>query len=408
MNTDLLDRPEVADEVVDTLPALATLRSTALAELSEFDRNMAKLRAEHGSTDYDIAAPFGFKLATTRRHAIRLVRYAVPKVVKAKRAELNEIRDAVASEGERIIAALQALEDPHDKLIQAEEDRRAAEKAEAERKAAELRAEADRIERERVERHQAGIAKIRGYLARCGEPGMTSVRINAGMAALQSLLVDESWEDFKDEASAAKEQTLAGMFEVYAATLAREEEAARLEAQRIENERVAAELAVQKAAIDAENEALRQRAAAFQAERDAARAAEEAEQARLVAEHAELERERIAELEAGAPKVGDDDDELVPAYGLVATPEGDRGPAHVDTYLPASTAAAPLNESAATVVRLGEISDRLGFTVTASLVSKLGIEPAGTEKRAILYRAQDWARICDALVAHINHCKGAF
>ena len=123
--------PEPA--AVEVLPALQTLREHSLAELNAVELGLAKLKAEHGSTDYDISTPHGYKLATTRRHAIRLVRYQVPKVVKAKRSELNEIRDAVATEGERIVAALQAIEDPHDRLITAEDARREAEKVERER-----------------------------------------------------------------------------------------------------------------------------------------------------------------------------------------------------------------------------------------------------------------------------------
>jgi hypothetical protein len=151
---------EGADDVVDAepapaqLPALQTLREHSLAELSAVERGLAKLRLEHGSTDYDITTPHGYRLATTRRHAIRLVRYQVPKVVKAKRAELNEIRDALASEGERIVAALQAIEEPHHALIEAEDARRAAERAERERKDVERRA-----------RHEANLAGTRADYA---------------------------------------------------------------------------------------------------------------------------------------------------------------------------------------------------------------------------------------------------
>ena len=395
-----LDRPaEVADEIVEGPAgalALAGLRASSLAPLTAVEAGLADLRAKYAATDdYDISTAFGMKVATTRRHAIRLVRYQVPKIVKARRAELNDIRDAVAAEGDRIIAALQAIEDPHDKLIQAEEARKAAEKAEADRIAAEKRAEAERLERERQERHEAGIAKIRSYLTRCSEPGMTAERISLGMAMLDRMTFGDEWQEFQGPAHDAKHETLVAMRELRAAALAREEEAARVEAERIERERVAAELAEQILRVRAENEALRQRAAALQAERDAAMALQDATppSPQEAVELAELERERIADLEAGAPKPGDDAplDELntVPAAALVATPEGDRGPAP------------------AAMLNLSEINRRLGVvSVTGATLAGFGIQPAQKIKASIMYPADAWPRLCDALIAHIQQVRG--
>jgi hypothetical protein len=61
-------------------------------------------------------------------------------------------------------------------------------------------------------------------------------------------------------------------------------------------------------------------------------------------------------------------------------------------------------------LKLGTICERFGpgFSITAAFVSDtLGIQPAGTERAAKLYRASDFARICDALVAHIGSVRGA-
>lgn len=54
-------------------------------------------------------------------------------------------------------------------------------------------------------------------------------------------------------------------------------------------------------------------------------------------------------------------------------------------------------------IKLGDICQRLGFTLTANFVSQLGFEPVSTEKAAKLYRARDFSGICAALVQHINH-----
>lgn len=279
------------------LPVVQTLREQSLADLNAVERGLAKLRAEHGSTDYDITTPHGYRLATARRHAIRLVRYEVPKVVKAKRAELSEIRDAVASEGDRIIAALKAIEDPHDKLITAEDERKAAEKAERER-----------VEAERKANHEAGIATICSYSERCA--GLSSERIAAGIAQLEAIHITDSWDEFKERAELAKQATLARMVSMRDAAKQREDEAARLEAQRVENERIAAEqeaerqrLAEAAAKVKAEAEAL-QRRINEQAEKEAAaereRAAEQAKADRA-AKLAQIKADIVAKPIPEAP-----------------------------------------------------------------------------------------------------------
>jgi putative phage-type endonuclease len=53
-------------------------------------------------------------------------------------------------------------------------------------------------------------------------------------------------------------------------------------------------------------------------------------------------------------------------------------------------------------IRLGQIGDKLGFTLTADFLKQLGFEPAATEEAAKLYRASDEALIYEALVAHIR------
>jgi putative phage-type endonuclease len=59
-----------------------------------------------------------------------------------------------------------------------------------------------------------------------------------------------------------------------------------------------------------------------------------------------------------------------------------------------------------TTLKLGAISDRLGFTLTRAFVESLGINPVGTEKAAVLFAESDWPRLCDALVAHIQAKRG--
>lgn len=53
-------------------------------------------------------------------------------------------------------------------------------------------------------------------------------------------------------------------------------------------------------------------------------------------------------------------------------------------------------------LKLGDLSDRLGFTVSAAFLSSLGFEVVAKERGASLYRESDFQRICAALINHIQ------
>lgn len=59
-------------------------------------------------------------------------------------------------------------------------------------------------------------------------------------------------------------------------------------------------------------------------------------------------------------------------------------------------------DSGATI-KLGQITERLGFNLTADFLAGLGFSPVATEKAAKLYREADFPAICAALVAHISN-----
>lgn len=56
-------------------------------------------------------------------------------------------------------------------------------------------------------------------------------------------------------------------------------------------------------------------------------------------------------------------------------------------------------------LKLGTISERLGFTLTEGFLETLGFPPAARERAARLYHESDWPTICDELVAHVLRCK---
>lgn len=252
MTTDTLDLPPIVapvTEVLDAAPAqapaetaVAVMRRTTLAELSAVERGIAKLKADHGATDYDINTPKGLQAAKDHRLAVREVRYQIPHTVKARKAELKEVAEALDSEAERITAALLAIEKPHDDKIKAREKELADEKAERERIAA-----------ERAQKQADGVAGIRAYLSRAQAlPDMTAERVGVGISMLEAMSFAASeWLDPVAVANAQCE-TLEGLRTLQATLKAREEEAARLEAQRQQQEAERAELERQAAAMRAE------------------------------------------------------------------------------------------------------------------------------------------------------------
>lgn len=58
--------------------------------------------------------------------------------------------------------------------------------------------------------------------------------------------------------------------------------------------------------------------------------------------------------------------------------------------------------TATPTLRLGQISERLGFTVTSEFLRKLGFEHSARDKSAMLYHECQFTEICVALIQHIQ------
>lgn len=53
-------------------------------------------------------------------------------------------------------------------------------------------------------------------------------------------------------------------------------------------------------------------------------------------------------------------------------------------------------------IKTGDISTRIGMTVTAELITSIGFPPDETMKRAKLWDADKFPAICDALAKHVR------
>jgi hypothetical protein len=327
--------------------------------------------------------------AKEHRAAYRDPRIQVEKARKSAKAPILALGKNIDARAAWITERLIEGEEPVHLQIKAEEERREKEKQDR------INAEAGRVLA--IQEALAGIGE--DVLIACGK---TSADIQALIDRMTSTQPDPLV--FQEQIDQARAAWAAALVKLDTALKAKRWEEA--EAKRIADERAAEE------ARRAEEQARLARVAAEQAE--AARVLAE-ERAQLARERAELEALRAAQVPAPVPPAP------APEPAAQFTP-------HVSAEVTAASAP-PILDAAAippaaevfthrmpepapepATLKLGTICERFGpgFSITAAFVADtLHIQPAGTDRAAKLYRASDFARICDALVAHINSVRGA-
>lgn len=173
-------------------------------------------------------------------------------------------------------------------------------------------------------------------------------------------------------------------------------EAAKAEALRAriaEEERVKAEKAAAEAVRLAQVEAARVAEEAAAAERARVAADTKRQLEEQAANIAAANKAAAAELAAAQAKPAGA--ELSPA--AQALNEAD-GALRFATQHPRLAAAATTPPS----LRLGQICERLGFTITADFLNSLGFAPAGKDRAAVLFHERDFPAMCAALIRHIG------
>lgn len=120
-----------------------------------------------------------------------------------------------------------------------------------------------------------------------------------------------------------------------------------------------------------------------------------AEEAAAVARAAE--KPAAVELaEAQASPAGAD---LSPAAQTLKEEQGARRFATFHRSVIASGQAAPPS------LRLGQIAERLGFSITADFMRELGFDAAGRDRAAVLYHESDFDQVCQALIEHVTKVR---
>lgn len=230
----------------------------------------------------DVSTDKGRKEIASRAFKVRKSKTALDNLGKQLVDDLKEIPKKIDAERKRMRDTLDALAD-------------------------EVRAPLDEweaAEQERVAKHKHEIAMLEGF-SNCGD--LDAAMIRANLEHIESLAIDESWEEFETEAHRVKTKTLEALRTALAAREKYEAEQAELaelrrkqaEQERKDREAEIARQAAEKARADAEAAAQAEREAAARREADAKAAAERAEREKLEA----IERQEQAEARAEAERL---------------------------------------------------------------------------------------------------------
>lgn len=266
--------------------AVAAIGITAERE-KELRELVARTNGINAITNKD-----GYQQVHSGRMALKSERVSIQNLAKEARDDATKYSKAVIAEEKRIIAIispeedrLQALQDAHDAAVEAEKQAKIA------------------AEQRRVADLQERVAELRGN--RMLSPTSGAELIADHIGDVEGIAVDQSFEEFRDQAESAKAEGLAWLRALYAAAAAHESEQARIVAERAELAQLRAE---QEKIQAAERARIAEDERVAKAARDA-EAAKQAEDLRLmrVAQEtaAAAERKRIADEEADAKALRD-------------------------------------------------------------------------------------------------------
>ena len=399
--------PAVAATLVSTITkdrplVITNIKDAAVDQLRAKEPDLLDLAERYRAVVYDLNTPKGLAEAKAARHDLRengrfLIQNGRDNVKKV----LNGAKPAVEAEAERLIAITKPTEDLLHTQIEAREQVLADEKAER-----------DRVEAERIATHQAGLDSIRALVAKA--KGIESARIANGIKMVEAMEIDPAaWEEFADQALAAKAEVLATMRAMFDRTLAHEQELAKIEAQRVENERIAAEQAAEAKrlkevadALAAEQKAAADKLAADRADFERQRAEFEAKQTQAAAPApapapVATITEQAAPVEAVAEPVAE---VVVPVEAVQPAPAAQPTLAVVQ-QIPASTLQQPAAnaDTEQPQIKLGDINARIApLSISADGLAQLGFTALPVKGAARMYLQSDLPKMIAAMVKNLT------
>lgn len=211
------------------------------------EAQLAVLKEKYSKIVLDVSTPKGLKDAKKIRREIVSFRTSIDKARKKLKAPLIEKGRVIESEAKRITAEILLLEEPVTSVIRAEEERIAEEKAAAER-----------ADQERIDAIKRKIETIENHAIAAQVPHVTSDQVKQSIVEVQEIVIDDSYEEFRDQAIDVKAATLSSLAMLRQTKQKAEadaEELAQLRAEKAERERKEAEEADRKKQVKESAEA---------------------------------------------------------------------------------------------------------------------------------------------------------
>ncbi len=354
--------------------------------------------------------------------------HRIAMVLRGKRTSIKATGKEARDDATKFSKAIIAEEDRLVAIIEPEETRVLALRDGYDAEQARIEAEKVAKERARMEAHESNLAAIHRIPAKIA--GATSDAILLELDRCAAYVPTEAWEEYATKAAAAYAEVSEQLEAMYKAALASEEAArAAAEAAEAERKRVAAEaeaLAIQKAEQAAEAQRLaaqqaeitrqqEEAAATARAEEEKRQAAADAHAAEMKRQADELDAKRAAfEAEQRAAQQAKDDEAKRNAdheealamdavwNEIVAQVEPVDTRPVITVELEQAPELPPVEQEALPTMRLGMISERLDFAVTAAMLSEYGFLPSGKDKAAVLYHEHQFKHIALALIANIE------
>lgn len=364
-----------------------SIKDTVLAQFRDAEAVVMVLADRYRNVAYDVKTPKGMKEAIAARADLRdNGRLFLTRAEARIKGEVNDLKRVMAEEVERLVGVVKPIEEAVDQQIKAEEQRKAAEKAERER-----------IEAERVAGHRTKIDKLKSYVERA--KGQPLEAIEHAASVLEAFPIGSEYEEFQDEAQAARTSTVDALRAMAAA-----------ERDRIQKEQEAARLAKELADAKAELEALRAAkappppgAAPMMADGSAA----DPERFGVVvidfAEDSPLES--VIQAEATTIKRGTLPADTTATPGAVERAMSDAltaGTGIVSVEAESVKHIDPATVRNEATIKLGDINARLApIQISQDGLESLGFRPVNIIKNARLYHEADFPLICAAIAKHV-------
>jgi hypothetical protein len=201
--------------------------TTAIAEYNITEAALSELKVRLSGAKYEVNTTAGMETAKKDRRELVTLRTDLERKRKEIKAPALKYCKDIDEEAKRITAEIVELEQPIDEQIKAEEERKAA-----------IKAEKERIEKERVDGIRGRIDKLKNFpVVALGAENAADLEMF--IAKVEASPIGVEFEEFKAEAETAKAEAVGKLKDMLTLKQQQEAEAVRLEEERKENERKA-------------------------------------------------------------------------------------------------------------------------------------------------------------------------